>query len=217
MPKPRRKPAKLTAATDRTIAEVDKPFNARITSRSVPDPFQAGYRITATASLRDDPLGRLHARHQIDEAQYAAGHFLQGMIELAGTGSVQAMDPTKEPVDGRGQAVEPITDAQLRAGRRLREAREALGKSGYALVMEVLGERHFIEQCVRARGQSGEAAVKFWGRRFRECLETIAEEFGFTGQAPAARKAPADVHRLNAVHAENPLLHQAVRRARELV
>lgn len=66
--------------------------------------------LPVTASLRDDPLGRLFARRHIDDAQYRGGLKLLELFELAEIGSLQAMDPGKEPVDGRGAFVEPITD-----------------------------------------------------------------------------------------------------------
>lgn len=213
----RRKAAPVvSAAVDRRLADVDKPFNGKLAIRVVDDPYQPGYKVAVSASLRDDPLGRLHARRQVTESQYAAGHYLQAMFELAEIGSVQAMDPGKPAVDGRGQYVEPITDKQRRAVKRLTEARQALGKRGYELAFQVLGSRMFIEQCAIVRGLRGKHAAEYLGKRFRECLDTIAETFGFSGQAPAARQV-RDQHSDNARFAQLPELHRAVRRAREEV
>lgn len=217
MPKSRRKAKAgdgLSPIIDRRLADVDKPYGARLTTRRVADPFEAGKHVVATASIRDDPLGRLHARRQVTESQYAAGHYLQAMFELAEIGSVQAMDPGKPAVDGRGQFVEPITDAHVRAVRRIGEAREALGKAGFGLVVDVLGSRMFMEQCAAKRGLNGKAALEYLGKRFRECLDEAAELYGFVGQAPPARR-PRDQHSANAQHAHSPALHRAIRRARE--
>jgi hypothetical protein len=86
----------------------------------VPDPYSTtGGQILVTASLRDDPLGRLFARRHIDEGQYRAGLKLLELFGLAEIGSVQGMDPSKEPVDGRGAFVEAITDSHIRAARQL--------------------------------------------------------------------------------------------------
>jgi hypothetical protein len=77
-----------------------------------PTLFKRGGKIAVTASLRDDPLGKLHARRQIDDAQYRVGLMLTEYFELAEIGSVQAVDPSKEPVDGRGQYVD-VDDASV--------------------------------------------------------------------------------------------------------
>jgi hypothetical protein len=64
----------------------------------VPDPWSPhGGKIVVTGSLRDDPLGGLHARKHIDDVQFRAGLFLLELFELAEIGSIQAMDPGKEP------------------------------------------------------------------------------------------------------------------------
>lgn len=215
MPK-RRKAPDLSPIIDRRLSAVDKPYGARLTTRRVADPFEAGKHVVATASIRDDPLGRLHARRQVTESQYAAGHYLQAMFELAESGSVQAMDPCKPAVDGRGQFVEPLTDSHVRAVKRLSEARKELGAAGYQLVFDVIGSRMFIEQCATTRGLRGKHAQEYLGKRFRECLDTIAQLYGFAGQAPAARR-PRDQHSANAQHAHSPALHRAIRRAREEV
>jgi hypothetical protein len=68
----------------------------------VPDPYsKTGRKIVVTATLRDDPLGQLYARRHIDEAQYFVGLKLRELFDLAEIGAIQAMDPGKEPVDGR--------------------------------------------------------------------------------------------------------------------
>jgi hypothetical protein len=206
------KKTRIPIAIDRRVDKHDKPFNGKTANRSVADPYSTtGGRITVTASLRDDPLGRLHARRQIKEHQYAVGHYVQNLFELAASGRLQAMDPSKEPVDGRGAFVEPITDGQMRAGRRLQEARHTLGARGYALVKAVLADRLFLEQVAQASGISSRMA----GNKFRECLDELADLFGFAGRAPSHR-APRDEHSQPAKHADNPKLHAAIRLAREL-
>src|SRR5262249_51218620 len=66
----------------------------------VDDPYgQRGDKVTVLRQTRGDPLGRLHAHHQIDDAQYHAGRAYQGDRERADRGA-RAIDPTKEAVDG---------------------------------------------------------------------------------------------------------------------
>jgi hypothetical protein len=108
--------------------EIDRraeaPFNGDTATRLVADPYPTtGGKIAVTASLRDDPLGQLFARRQIDEAQYRPGRMVEEWLELSEIGSVQAIDPAKEAVDGRGQYVEAITDKQIHAMRRLAHVR----------------------------------------------------------------------------------------------
>jgi hypothetical protein len=82
--------------------------------------------------------------------------FFLELFELAEIGSVQAIDPGKEAVDGRGQYVEPITDQQLRAGRKLAYVRSVLGKVGYDLCRQVLSGRMFTEQVAAAAGSTSQ-------------------------------------------------------------
>lgn len=168
----------------------------------------------ATKSLRDDPLGRLHVRNQITECQYAAGHYMQQMFELVGYSGVRAMDFSKPAVDCGGQGASPLTDSMQRAATRLREARAELGARGFQLVREVLAERTFIEQVALARGETGERAIRFYSRLFRECLDSVADVYGFSVEGKGKRQ-PKDAHSLNAVNANHPELHRAIRAARE--
>lgn len=178
--KRRRRKREIRPDIDRRTAA---PFNAETVDRMVPDPYSTtGGKIAVTASLRDDPLGRLYARRQVDEAQYRVGLMLLELFELAEIGSVQAMDPGKEPVDGRGAFVEPITDRQLKAARKLAHVRNVLGQVSYDLCRAVLAERVSMEQIAAWHGPVTEITIKYFGKRFRECLQTIAIAFGAHGK-----------------------------------
>lgn len=215
MPKTRKRGV-IPIAIDRRVDKRDRQINAKTTTRTVADPYSTtGGKIQVTASLRDDPLGRLHARHQINDCQHATGHYTQNLFELAAIGSIQAMDPGKEAVDGRGAFVEPITDQQRRAVLRLQEARQCLGERGYALVRAVLSDRLFIEQVAAAAGIGGRTAIGHLGARFRECLTDLSFEYGFAGRAPN-HKAPRDEHTAASKHADNPKLRAAIRLAKDL-
>lgn len=212
----KRKPGVIPIAVDRRVDKRDRQINARTTTRTVADPYSAtGGVITVTASLRDDPLGRLHARRQITDCQHATGHYVQNLFELSAIGSIQAMDPGKEAVDGRGAFVEPITDSQRRAVLRLQEARQCLGARGYALVRAILSDRLFIEQIAASQGLTSDSERKFLGRRFREALEELAYEFGFAGRAPSAKRQ-RDEFTDASKHADSPKLRAAVNLARQI-
>src|ERR1700733_15798797 len=88
----------------------DLPRNAEVAAIEVDDPLalEPGEKIVTLRSIRNDPLGRLHSRRQIDEAQYRGGRAFQDDWEKAERGP-QAVDPTREYVDG-GQARGPIPE-----------------------------------------------------------------------------------------------------------
>ena len=103
--------------------------------------------ITVIRSLKDDPLGRMHARHQIDQAEYLAGRAYQECFvkaQLAHYGSIS--DMSQGGVDGGGR-IEPLTENRQRALQRLRVIDAALakrhGSEGVLLGARRLGRRIF--------------------------------------------------------------------------
>src|ERR1700721_473700 len=108
----------------------DLPLNAQVAAVEIDDPMalEPGEKIVALRSIRNDPLGRLHSHHQIDEAQFRGGRAFQDDWEKAERGP-RAVDPTREYVDG-GQAREPLTEARRKAGRRLTRPGGALRARG---------------------------------------------------------------------------------------
>src|SRR5207249_3517518 len=107
-------------------------------------------KIVALRSIRNDPLARLHAHHQIDETQYQSGRAFQNDWERAERGP-RAVDPTREYVDG-GQMREPITEGQRKAVLRLNRAERELGADGSALVHDVLVHGLTMAQIGEKRG-----------------------------------------------------------------
>lgn len=129
-------------AGDSRLNDVDRPFNAKTVERVVDNPFSAvGGKIVVTVSTRDDPFEAMRARRQLDDCQYMVGLKLRDWFVVAELGDIRAMDPTKEPVDGRGATAEPRTDAQMRATDKLSAGRAATGKHGWGLVCAVLRDR----------------------------------------------------------------------------
>lgn len=143
----------------------------------VDDPIEIGGKLIVMRSTRDDPLGDLHARQHIDEAQYQAGRAFQHDFETAERGP-RAIDPGKEAVDG-GMMPEPITEAQRKAAVRLSQVHRALGQDGSALTHDVLVHCKTRSQVAVSRGLSGKQWEDYYGRRFRECLDTMAVIYGF--------------------------------------
>lgn len=165
----RRKPKKKIEALPEGFVEVDNPY------------FQRGYDETAdnvskiTVAVGDDILWGMLSRNQIDKAQFEAGRMWQRYHERAEIGGANAIDPTKEAVDG-GKIPEPITDSQIDAIRKLNEAREVLGARNTSLIYEILGSgKTFsnlaVEWCCDR---------KELGNRFRFALEVVANIWGLT-------------------------------------
>jgi hypothetical protein len=143
----------------------------------VTDPYDPSEKIIVMRSVRNDPLANLHARDDIDEAQYQAGRKFQHDFETAERGP-RAMDPGKEAVDG-GMMPEPITEAMRKAVMSLNRAHRVLGADGSALAHDVLIDGRSMVQICERRGLRGERWAKYFGLRFRECLDCLAKLYGF--------------------------------------
>lgn len=136
--------------------------------------------VVVKRALRDDPLGRLHARSQIGEAQYRAGRDWQALYEAASVGgSIRSVDTTQEPVDGTKRHPEPITERMQKAMREIIRLDRALGDEGKGIVRDVLAERLSMEAVSSRRGNCSRSALDYYGKRFRECLTTLARELGY--------------------------------------
>ena len=173
----RRKGTPATSAHDRRTSE--PPYGAETASSVEEDPYAPGDRIVVLRSIRDDPLAGLLSRGHIDQAQFQAGRRWQACYERAGIGMVIAMDPTKEPVDGHGPGHADVTDSQLEAFEQLHAAGKTLGTQGNILVHLVLGQGLAIKELCRRRNELTEIKIKYFGQRLRECLETLAQLWGF--------------------------------------
>ena len=187
MPKAKRnRPYDPAKAHDRKSR--DLPRNAEVATVEVDNPFalEPGEKIVALRSIRNDPLGRLHSRRQIDEAQYQGGRAFQSDWERAERGP-RAVDPTREYVDG-GQMREPITEGQRKATLRLNRAMGELGADGSALVHDVLVHGMTMEQVGQRRGLHSQRWNDYFSRRFQECLDRLALIYGFATAHPVPVK-----------------------------
>lgn len=175
-------PSKTAAPVDRQATEI--PYNAKIAPVMVDDPYAlAGdqTKIVAVRSIRTDPLGAMHARHQIDEAQFSAGRYWQWIYERSSVGAIQAVDTSKEPVDG-GSFPELITDGQMLALKKLRKAAEALGSRDAKLIEDVLGHGIFLADVARSHGHGTENGIAGWRFIFQRALDVLAVEFNFANR-----------------------------------
>jgi len=184
----RNKSYKLTDPCDRRSREL--PFNAEVAEVEVDNPLalDPGEKIVAVRSVRSDPLGRLHAHRQIDEAQYRGGRAFQNDWERAERGP-QAVDTTREYVDGAGTR-EPVTESQRQAVLRLNRVERELGVDGAALVHDVLVLGLTMDQIGQRRAVRTQRWNDYFARRFRECLDRLALFYGFATEVSAPRLAP---------------------------
>ncbi|MCP3410063.1 hypothetical protein [Bradyrhizobium sp. CCGB01] len=181
----RNKSYRLSGIYDRRSREA--PFNADLAEVEVDNPLalDAGEKIVAVRSVRGDPLGRLHAHHQIDEAQYRGGRAFQTDWERAERGP-QAVDPTREYVDGT-RSREPVTEGQRQAVLRLNHVERELGTDGAALVHDVLVLGLTMDQIGERRAVRTQRWNDYFARRFRECLDRLALVYGFATEREARR------------------------------
>ena len=160
------------------------PSNSLLTPRVIEDVYDHK-PITAMASIRDDPLGRYYARGQIDFSQWSAAVIWLRWWERATLGGLKGYE-LKDPVDGGGQYPEALSDQRKEAVDQLAFACYKLGIEGDQLLRDVLGHRRFINEVVVSRGflnvNGGprQREIDYLSRRFRECLETLAECYGLT-------------------------------------
>jgi hypothetical protein len=181
----RNKSYKLTNIYDRRSREV--PFNAEVAEVEIDNPLglDPGEKIVAIRSIRGDPLGRLHAHHQIDDAQYRGGRAFQNDWERAERGP-QAVDTTREYVDGTGTR-EPVTESQRQAVLRLNRIERELGTDGSALVYDVLVLGLSMDQIGERRAVRTQRWIDYFARRFRECLDRLALIYGFATETGTKR------------------------------
>jgi hypothetical protein len=157
--------------------------NAQVAPDEVDDPLaiNPGDKIVVLRSTRHDPLFDMKAKKQIDQCDYVAGRHWQAAYENAEIGAVRAIDPSKEAVDG-GRLPEVLTDTQRKAMWDIRAARDALGAEGNQLIVDILGKGWSIGQAACERGRLSDDDRRYVGRRFRECLHTLAIRFGYSNE-----------------------------------
>lgn len=139
----------------------------------VDDPLEPGAKLNVLRQMRGDPLARLHAHKQIDEAQYRAGRLYQQDKETADRGA-RAIDPTKEAVDG-GRLPEPLTDRQIKARKRIIRIEGELGRRLTRVLHAVLIDKQSFRKIT---GTTDQTALKLHGNLFRTALNELAEMYG---------------------------------------
>ena len=165
--------------------------NAQVAPVIVDDPYEHGAKILSMRSLRDDPLAAMHSAKQLDDAQFMAGRHWQRNRYIAEIGAVQAIDPSKEAVDGGKPPEARISDDHIRAFKEMAAAMRALGMEGGALI------QLFLDQGLTLKVIAGKWGLKtarergYLGYRLRECLDTLAVTFGYARNMDRKDEQPA--------------------------
>ncbi|MGJ4947925.1 DUF6456 domain-containing protein [Bradyrhizobium sp. HKCCYLS20291] len=198
MARPKRsKSIRISKSHDRRAH--DLPPHADVVAVEIDDPLalEPGEKIVALRSVRNDPLGRLHAHKQLDDAQYRAGRAFQSDWERAERGP-QAIDPSRDHVDG-AQGRELLTEGQRQAMVRLNRAERELGADGAAIVHDILVHGLTMELVGHKRGLASQRWNDYFARRFKECLDRLAVVYGFSNGRPAGsyREATRPTRRID--------------------
>lgn len=209
---------KLKGLNDIGMVMIDDPNELRRGRK--PKPLRA-----KLVNLRDDPIGQMAKRSQIEKEQLDAARSWQALHDVAASvGGSRGIDPSAMKVDGGKMSAEPITDVQMAAIKRLEQLDRVLGSVGTTLVRSILGDRMTIAQvadlmgrpCEKERERQTERERIGW--RLRECLDTLVtvmavEVKGRRKRTPmsAGTSEMAELSR----YADNPPLYDAVRAARK--
>jgi hypothetical protein len=126
--------------------------------RTIVDPLEPGQRYTAIVNVRESSIDHMHSRGRINNAQNEAGQRFRRLWEKAAVGRNQAMDTTKEFVDGGG-ALDPISDELVKASIELSKVMGILGPIGSRLLMQIVGDGARIEDAAKEWSKAG-GAVK---------------------------------------------------------
>jgi hypothetical protein len=124
--------------------------------RMIADPLEPGQRYEATVNVRESSIDHMHSRGRINTAQNEAGQRFRRLWEKAAVGRNQAMDPSKEFVDGGG-VMDPISDELVKASIELAKILRVAGPVGSQLLMAIVGEGKRIEDTAKDWSRRGGA------------------------------------------------------------
>jgi hypothetical protein len=166
-------------------------------------------RSTVVVSLREDPIGRMHARRQVDQAQYSAARAYQRLYDCATIGNLSPADPSRIRVDG-GRFPDPISAARMTAAKQLRSVEGTLkewhGFAGLSLTRSVLTGGKSVDKAARDFGAETEREARFWGLLFRKCLDVLAKALGFANSTKRPTRPRRNQYD-SAPDANEPSLH----------
>lgn len=156
-----------------------------IGSRIIDDPLEAGARYSATVNVRESSIDHMHSRGRIDQAQKEAGDRFRKLWERAAVGRNQAMDTTKEPVDGGGIG-DPISDGLIQSSAELSRVMRQIGPIGCQLLISLVGEGRTVSEVASKWSRSGgvvkgERAEGYITGRMVEALDDLVRLWKLEG------------------------------------
>lgn len=110
-----------------------------IGTRIVDDPYEPGAKITVPANVCADFVLRMHSRGELDEGQYLTAELIRRTLDRAGERGAQAVDPTREPVDG-SPIRKDVASTALVALKKLAEWQRLLGFYGWRVVRGIVSD-----------------------------------------------------------------------------
>lgn len=136
-------------------------------------------RIKVVRTLRNDPVGQMFAKGQIDAAQKEAARLWQRDNEWAGP-QVRSSGFLQEPVDGGGGKAHEIAQRQLDAHKRLIHYATILGPRQHELLVLVLdrGCSAWGATAALFPHDLGHERRKFVATWLREILSILARDMG---------------------------------------
>lgn len=159
-----------------TIAVVDPDEAIEVMNgKRAPDKLRKRVKLT---SLRDDPVGRMHARDQINDEQIEAARRYQAWLHQAEIGGAKGIDPSRMRVDGGGCVADVNTDTRMHAAKALARVDAQLGYMGRDMVRRVLGEGMEVRKVAAIYGNDRPAECERLGWFFRKCLDQMVSATG---------------------------------------
>jgi hypothetical protein len=141
-------------------------------------------------SLRGDQIARMEARHQITEAQFAAGRHYQSLHEIAFASALRSADPARPVIDGH-HTIDPFNDRQRDAIRRLRVTDGTLGvRLGIDALISCMRCCWAAARWSTPRARCRAPRRATGARRFRFLLDEIAALVGLATNRPKRPPVP---------------------------
>lgn len=157
--------------------------NVPTTVAIVQDPFEPEAHLVVSVNRRVDLLEYELSHGRLSEAAYRVGRDVQRVFEKAtallgsswtGGDRVDAADAHEDAVIWRIELAQELEALRKRIVK-------AIGMVGYRRLRGHLGEGVTFKQAAESRGQSGELAITFAAKSFRQLLEDLAEEWAAKG------------------------------------
>jgi hypothetical protein len=133
---------------------------------------------------KESPAAWYHHYGYMTGPQYQAAVRFRMLHERSGGSGAQAIDYTKEPVDGGKGASDGLTQARMDAAQELSLAYHKIGSRDYETVMLVCGELCWLKQLEPTRYMQ-----KKRRKQLCEALETLAIMWRFQSRVEAWRAA----------------------------